>query len=250
MKFTEQDVLVKRENKTVYKVGNETIKVFIETHPKANVFNEALNQARVETTGLSIPAIKGVENVDGKWAITVEYIEGKTLEEMMKADPANAEKYLEQFVDIQMEIQSKTVPLLNRMKDKLIRQINATELDATTRYELMTRLDGMPKHLKLCHGDFVPSNVVIKEDGSWAVLDWPHATQGNASADVANTYLMLALENEDNAKMYLDIFSKKSDTAKQYIQQWMPIVAAAWLAKCKPEQKAFLEKWIDVVEYQ
>lgn len=250
MNVTEKDILVKRDNKIVYRVDDETVKVFAETHPKANIFNEALNQARVETTGLPIPAVKRVTNVNGKWAVAVEYIEGKTLEEIMRKDPENMQKYMEQFVDIQMEIHSKRVPLLNRLKDKLVRQINATELDATTRYELMTRLDGMPKHLKLCHGDFVPSNVVIRPDGTYAILDWPHATQGNASADAANTYLMFALEDEKTAKLYLDIFSKKTDTAKQYIQQWMPIVAAAWLAKCKPEQKEFLMQWTDVIEFQ
>ncbi|MCQ4950996.1 30S ribosomal protein S2, partial [Bittarella massiliensis (ex Durand et al. 2017)] len=31
---------------------------------------------------------------------------------------------------------------------------------ATTRYELHTRLDSMPKHVKVCHGDFIPSNVI------------------------------------------------------------------------------------------
>lgn len=250
MNVSDKDVLVKRENKTVYKVGDETVKVFVESHPKANVFNEAVNQARVEATGLPVPEVKSVTAVDGKWAIAIDYVEGRTLADVMKEDPANMEKYMEQFVDIQMEIHSKTAPLLNRLKDKLIRQINQTELDPTTRYELMTRLDGMPKHLKLCHGDFVPSNIIMKADGSYAIIDWPHATQGNASADAANTYLMFALEDQDTANLYLDIFSKKSDTAKQYIQRWMPIVAAAWLAKCKPEQKAFLEQWTDVVEYQ
>lgn len=34
-------------------------------------------------------------------------------------------------------------------------KINQTELDATTRYELHTRLEGMPKHNKLCHGDLI-----------------------------------------------------------------------------------------------
>ena len=74
MNVTEKDILVKRDNKIVYRVGDETVKVFAETHPKANIFNEALNQARVETTGLPIPAVKRVTNVNGKWAVAVEYI--------------------------------------------------------------------------------------------------------------------------------------------------------------------------------
>ena len=31
----------------------------------------------------------------GKWAVVIEYKDGKTLGEMMKTDPANIEKYME-----------------------------------------------------------------------------------------------------------------------------------------------------------
>mgnify|MGYP000090292825 FL=1 len=45
------------------------------------------------------------------------------------------------------------------------------QLDDSTRYELMTRLDGMPKHTKLCHGDFNPTNIIVGDDGKWYVID-------------------------------------------------------------------------------
>ena len=45
-----------------------------------DVLNEALNQARIEETGLNIPHIKGVTMVKGNWAIMYDNIEGKTLE--------------------------------------------------------------------------------------------------------------------------------------------------------------------------
>ena len=78
------------------------------------------------------------------------------------------------------------------MKDKFARQINGLKvLDATTRYELMTRLESMPKHDKICHGDFNPSNVIVGKNGKMTVIDWAHVTQGNASADAAMTYLCL-----------------------------------------------------------
>ena len=78
------------------------------------------------------------------------------------------------------------------------------------------------------------------------VIDWAHATQGNASADAAMTYLLLALENQDMADLYLNLFCKKSDTAKQYVRQWLPIVAAAQLEKENELKKDFLMGWIDV----
>lgn len=52
------------------------------------------------------------------------------------------------------------------------RKISETDLDATTRYELETRLNGMPNHTKVCHGDFNPSNVIIDESGTPYVIDW------------------------------------------------------------------------------
>ena len=76
------------------------------------------------------------------------------------------------------------------------RKISQADLDATTRYDLHTRLEGMPKHNKVCHGDFRPSNVIISEDGTPYVIDWSHATQGNASADAARTYLCFWLKGD------------------------------------------------------
>lgn len=251
MKLEQSNLIVKRAYKEVYKCDEGIVKIFEKTHPKSDVLNEALNTARVEETGLNIPKVKEVTEIDGKWALVIEAKEGKTLEEMMRVDPKNEEKYMEDFVDLQLEIHSKRAPLLNKLKDKLARQINSLKvLDATARYELLTRLESMPKHDKVCHGDFNPSNVIVGKNGKMTVVDWAHATQGNASADAAMTYLLFALKDQKTADLYMNIFCKKSDTAKQYVQQWLPIVAAAQLTKDNELEKDFLMKWIDVFDYQ
>ena len=178
--------------------------------------------------------------------------EGKTMEEIMENDPVNMEKYMEQFVDLQLTMHAKKAPRLTLQKDKFARKIETLKetVDATTRYELQTRLDSMPKHTKLCHGDFNPSNVIVAEDGTMTIVDWSHATQGNASGDAAITYLQFALKNQKLADLYLDLFCKKSDTAKQYVQKWLPIAAAVQLTKGIEEEKAFLSRWIDVIDFQ
>ena len=238
--------------KSVYRDGNVAIKEFCEGFPKAEVLNEALCNARVEDLpGLHVPKILGVSVVDGKWAIMKEYIEGKTLEQLMEENPDKTQEYMEQMVDLQLEIHSKACPLLNKLKEKTIRALNEEpELDESTRYELLTRLDGMPKHTKLCHGDFSPSNIIVQEDGTMYVIDWVHAAQGNASADVARTYLLLSLKDSKLADLYMDLFCEKTDTDKRYVQGWLPIVAAAQLVKKRPEEKELLEKWINVFPYQ
>lgn len=249
MKLNNKNAIVTRPYKTVYKDGDRIVKVFSKEHPKAMIFNEALNHARVEETGLNIPTVLEVSEIDGQWAIATSYVEGTTLEELMAKE--GADKYMEQFVELQLEMHSKTSPLLNKLKDKLIRKINSVkELDATNRYELCTRLDTMPKHNKVCHGDFNPSNVIVGPDGKMSIIDWSHATQGNASADAALTYLQFALKDQKLADTYMDLFCKKSDTAKQYVQQWLPIVAAYQLLKASDEEKDFLLKWADIVDFQ
>ena len=249
MKF--DNIIATRSQKTVYRDGDRCIKVFAKEYSKADVLNEALNQARIEETGLNIPKILEVTMVDGKWSIITEYIEGKTLAELMQENPEKKDEYLELLVDLQLNVHSKRSPLLNKLKDKMNRKISASSLDATTRYELHTRLEGMPKHTKVCHGDFNPSNIIIDRNGAAYILDWSHATQGNASADVARTYLLFCLNGDtEGAEKYLDLFCKKSDTAKQYVQKWMPIVAASQSVKGNESEREFLLSWVNVVDYE
>ena len=244
-------VIAVRNNKTIYRDGDKCVKVFNEDYSKADVLNEALNQARIEETGLNIPKVLEVTMIDGKWAIVSEYIKGKTLQQLMDEDAEKKDEYIEKLVDIQLEVQSKICPLLNKLKDKMNRKISQSEIDATTRYDLHTRLEGMPKHNKVCHGDFNPSNIIIAEDGTAYILDWSHATQGNASADAARTYLLFWLHGDiEGAKKYLDLFCEKSNTAKQYVQKWMPIVAASQSVKGNEKEREFLLSWVDVVDYE
>lgn len=244
-------ILTVSTGKVIYVDGDMIYKVFDENYSKADVLNEALNQARVEETGLNIPKILEVGKVDGKWFIQMEYIKGKTLAELMEENPEKKEEYIDLLVDLQLEVVSKKSPLLKKLKDKMNTKISQTDIDATTRYELHTRLEGMPKHNKVCHGDFNPTNVVIREDGTPFIIDWAHATQGNAAADAARTYLMFSLWGDKaGADYYLKSFCKKSDTAMQYVQKWLPIVAASQSAKGKPEERDFLLSWVDVVDFE
>ena len=225
--------------------------MFDSDYSKADVLNEALNQARIEETGLNIPKVLEVCTIEGKWAIVSEYIKGKTLSQLMQEHPEKKDEYLRLFVETQLLVQSKTCPLLSRLKDKMNRKISQADLDATTRYDLHTRLEGMPKHNKVCHGDFRPSNVIISEDGTPYVIDWSHATQGNASADAARTYLCFWLKGDlEAAERDLKLVCELGGTDKRYVQKWMPIVAASQSVKGNAHEREFLLSWANVVDYE
>ncbi len=244
-------IIAVRNDKTIYRDGDKSIKVFNETYSKADILNEALNQALLEETSLNIPKVREVMTIDGRWAIVSDYIEGKTLTQRIYEEPERRDEYMQMFVDLQLKVHAETCPGLKKLKDKMNTKISMANLDATSKYELHTRLEGMPKHVKVCHGDFNFSNIILTDDNVPYILDWAHATQGNASADAARTYLLFWLSGDiTGADRYLTLFCEKSKTDRRYVQKWMPIVAASQSVKGNLKERQFLLSWVNVMDYE
>lgn len=246
-----KQLIVEHSNKKVYDLGTQIVKVFNADKPASDVLNEALNLARVTESGVKTPHVVEVSQVEGAgWALVTEKVLGVTLEQKMEEDPSRFYEYLEQFVDLQISIHQLHNQLLPRQKDKYGRMIDSLDgLNATTRYNLQERLNGMRRHRRICHGDFNPSNVIVSEDGTLSVCDWAHATQGSPAADAAMTYLLFAMKDQQQAEAYLELYCDRADEPMQVVRQWMSIVAASELARKRGDQKEFLMRWIDVVDY-
>lgn len=247
-------LLLTRNEKKIYANGDVITKVFDHNSYKASgVLKEAMNQAYAIELGLPAPKLVSVFKVGEDYAISSEYIKGKTMRQLMDEEPKNKKKYVQLLVHIQLELLSILTSNLKlpKLKDKLNSYISESGLDGTTRFELHARLEKMPNHYKLCHGDICPENIVIMDNGDYYILDWAHAARGNASADAAMTYLLILLEgDEEGANMYLKEFCKKSSIDMSYVYQWISVVSATKLAVVKDEEKrAILLRNINVVEY-
>lgn len=236
----------------VYESGDLAVKVFKPDCPKTIVFYEALMNAKVEEAGIKVPKITEIELVDGQWMIASELIKGKTLAQLMEKQPEHADAYLDDMLEIQLDIHRHTLTGVAKFKDTLREEIEGlNEIDHIKKYELLTRLDSTPKHKKLCHGNFGPENVIVTDDDKVYIVDWVGATIGNASADIAKTYLKLSLSSTEMAEKYMNLFCEKTATSKKYVQEWLPIMAASTLAKgiYTKEEREILLTWLDVVDY-
>ena len=76
-----QNMISDGDKVQVYEVDGKAVKVFKDPNePKSVVLYEALTHTRVEETGYNkIPALEEVTKIDGKWAISYDYITGDTL---------------------------------------------------------------------------------------------------------------------------------------------------------------------------
>lgn len=238
-------IIAVRNSKTIYCDENKCYKVFNADHSKADVLNEALNQSRLEETGLNVPKLLEFKTIDGKCALVSEYIEGKSFSRLMKEQPEKTDEYLSLFVDVQLEIHKSSCPLLPKLNEKLKRGIGKLELSPSVRSELFRRIEEIPQRLALCHGDFFPSNVIMDKSKTPFVIDWSHAALGDPSADAAITFLLLSLNGTDEtAGKYLDLFSKKADVSKGTVRQWLPVVAAFKASGGNERERKFYNSWI------
>lgn len=253
--MADQKEIAKYPHKQIVQDGDAIQKQFDATYPKANVFNEALNQVRVEETDLNLPHVRDVrQSENGEWTIVMDYIPGKTLDQMMQEEPERMQEFIKMLVDLQCEVHEHPAPpLLPSLREKMRTKLASKELDIdpSERYELQTRLDSMPRHTKLIHGDFEPRNIIFGEDGKKYIIDWAHASRGNASADAAKTYMVLMLKHgKEVADFYLNEFSREADIPKQLILNWTPIMAASHLLRTNERNVEFLESWLDTFDYQ
>ncbi|MDL2284614.1 aminoglycoside phosphotransferase family protein [Oxalobacter sp. OttesenSCG-928-P03] len=243
-------IIVTRPNKVIYRDGDVVVKLFNEDYSHADILNEAHNHAIVEETGFPVPKLEAVTKIDGKWAIVTQFIDGKTLAQCMEEAPEKADAYLAHMVDVQIMMHSYSSGKLRHLTDKMYERIGLSGLNQATQFELHARLGSLPKNFKLCHGDMNPSNVIITNAGQAFVTDWSHATHGNASADAARTYLLFRLAGQDaQAEKYFDLFCEKAGCDRDYVQKWLPVVAASHLVKGQPVEREFLVRWTNVVEY-
>ena len=245
-------VLLERTDKVVLRDKNTVLKIFGPSYKVSLILNEAMNEARAAETGLPVAKVIEVMKLRDHWCIRREWVEGKTLADVMEKDKKNLQKYLRQFVAIQCEIFKKTSERMGNLADKLDKQISASPLPKETRYDLHMKLQSFPRGKALCHGDFNPTNVIITPNGEWRVIDWSHVRLGDPLADVARTYLLFWLSGHvAAAEKYIALACEALKAKLPEVQKWLPIVAAAESAKEQSSKNhELLLHWASVVDYE
>ncbi|MCL1824060.1 MAG: phosphotransferase [Oscillospiraceae bacterium] len=195
----------------------------------AEAKREADLQEKAYKRGLPVPEIFEVTEIDGKAAIVMEYVQGKTVGEIMFKNMKNMYEYLSLTVDLQLKLHQIEADEFPEQSEKLIRNITDNPyLDNRKREELLKLMNEFKTDNKLCHGDFHMMNL-IQTSNEVKIIDWVDARSGNTEADVCRSYLLYLNSHENIAELYLEIYCEKANMEKQDILKWLPVIAGARL---------------------
>jgi aminoglycoside phosphotransferase (APT) family kinase protein len=215
----------------IYLHNNKIIKLFNEYLPETESTYEAEKQNFAHSIGLLVPKILDVTKINGKQAIIMEYIQGRTMGDILSENMGQLEYYMNIFIDIQQKVHNVDANSLESMNEKLERQIKfAPILDNKMKSVLIRQLQSMPSDKRLCHGDFHFYNLIMSNN-KVVIIDWVDASSGDIRADVFRTYLLYKQFSEEIAEMYLEFYCDKSGLTKEEVYQWAPIIAAARLSE-------------------
>ena len=242
-------VIAVRNNKTVFRDGKRCVKIFSADFSKVSVFAEALNHTRVEECVDFVPKLLEVIRHDRNWAIVYDFIKGKTLLQWMEEEPAALLDQVEYFVRAQCKLHHTEGGCLQKMEDRFFEAILKAPLDPTTKYALHKGLEQMHFSSRLCHGDFVPSNIIIGEDTNPVVIDWGSAVCGEPLADAAITYLLMKIRGfEDFAKEYQSTYLRVMQKTQAALESWFPYAAAYLLTVSNSAERSALLPYVNLIE--
>ena len=225
----------------VFACGELVVKLYKPTVPKRSPFGEAAILTAVEALGLPAPVVYGVHRIGDRWGVLMSRAEGPTLAEAMKHQAGTLPTQLDRMARLQLQVHSHAATQFASLKMRLAANIHqASMLSELRRKTLLAGLVAMPEGDRLCHGDFHPYNI-MGPLGREVLIDWPNASQGDPTADVCRTYVLLRSVSSELASAYIDTYSQASGASRDAILNWLPFVAAARLVEGVPEVDDLIE---------
>lgn len=241
-------IIALRNDRTVYRDGGNCLKVFEKNVSKAKVFTEAFNQTQAQCAGISVPSISQITQIDGKWAIIYDFIEGKSLNDEMVKSGCDTAACLEKLAELQIEIHEPVETDLPQLKDRLEKDILKAKLSRETSDKVMKILEKLPNGDGIFHGCFSPDNIILGDDGKSYIIDWTHAAQGSVFADAAGAFLTFIIDGKNKeAEAYLDIFSKKNGSDTERVKEWIPVIVASRLSYSNERESKLLSPWLEAI---
>jgi Ser/Thr protein kinase RdoA (MazF antagonist) len=204
--------------------------------------------------GLPVPSPREIVEANGRVGLVMEAVPGDSMMAHIMRSPERLSEFARRLAELHVAVNRLRAPAdLPSFANVLTRKIrHAARLDEAEREGVLALLADLPAGETLCHGDFHPGNLLVR-DGGMVIIDWSDASRGPAMADVARTSLLFAghiAHQEGNPdaqapmvryhETYLEHRLAAADGDREAFARWRPVLAAARLAEGIEEQLDWL----------
>lgn len=225
------------------------------------MFSKAVAEKEYQIThaahqaGIPVPEAYEVIELDGRFGIIFDRIDGKTLLDELSAKPWKVIVIARQLARLHVQIHScQAESALPGQKNEMIRSIDAAEcLSESDKGRVKEYLSKMPDGRSFCHGDFHPGNVLMSERGP-IIIDWLTGTTGDPLADVCRTEMIMRTsgvpENTPTVtrvfitlfkslfcRVYLREYRRLKPFTSSDLNRWSLLISAARLREVKDYKK-------------
>ncbi|MCH7954026.1 MAG: phosphotransferase, partial [Chloroflexi bacterium] len=143
--------------------------------------------------GVRVPAVYGVETVDGRHGMILERIDGDDLFEIIARNPWRIFSLSSLTARLQANMHQKAAPpALSPIRERHRRAASSSGAPQEFIAAALKSLDRLPDGDRLLHGDFHPGNIMLGDQGP-VIIDWTNAMRGSPEADFARSMLILRL---------------------------------------------------------
>jgi thiamine kinase len=231
------------------------LKLFHADVDPACVRQEAKNQRAAAASGLPVPEVGELVEIDGRLGLEQENVAGTSLSALLQAHPWAASRAARMLAQLHLEIHSRPAPrslpsLAQHMERRLLA---GDKLPDQLREAALRALRFLPSGNQFCHGDFHPGNVILRPSGA-VIIGWSNATSGQPVADVARTGVLLSgyaatVPGRSRWQRWISRWMLRAYEARYFRQvpgqqleyeSWRPVVAAARVGEDVAELETFL----------
>jgi uncharacterized protein (TIGR02172 family) len=229
------------------------LKLFKPGKSRQMVEMEAHLARLVHASGLAVPAVGQVIEVNGRFGLEYERVEGVSMLQALVHQPWKFASYAQQLAGLQADMHKIKLLEMPSQKEKLARKIRgAAILPENVRRAALVSLDGLPDQEWLCHGDFHPNNILLTAHGP-VIIDWIDASRGCPLMDVARSTLLFGggalppgipqwvkIVRGWFYRYYLQQYIQQNPINQHELMAWLPVAAAARL----DESIDFDQRWL------
>jgi uncharacterized protein (TIGR02172 family) len=222
----------------------QVLKLYNPGISRDTVEHEANLTRIVHATGLPVPAVGEIIEIDGRFGLEMERVDGISMLQALTQQPWKIRYHARRLAELQVDMHQCRVPELPSLAERLANKIKRAEkLPENVRQAALKTLELLPVDDKLCHGDFHPGNILLAARGP-VIIDWIDASRGCPLLDVARSSLLFGRGHIPSSipgawllsilqyRLYL-IYQRRyfelNPVDQQQLESWIPVVAAARL---------------------